>query len=302
MKAITTLILLLLAMPSLMGKAPPLKERVNEFCAKYPTPEKIAKRLEEWSQAEPQNAEPYILAANAYAKAAAGVSVTSDTKGNGFMIVDPKTKKQVGSIRDTLDPKVLRKAFDTLTTAAQKFPSRLDIMVGRLTMADRLNDISAIVQSGEDMLNRVATHPEGVLWTDGEPLKTPVNQKVASEIHPRIANLYGRGTDESDLAASRLAVAALKLAPTDVRLINDAALYHAHHQQWDKALDYFMKAQKVEPDDLLIQHNIALANLKLGHVAEARKLWRAILAKAPKGSEDAEAAESSLKSLPKEER
>lgn len=295
--------LLLICATTLASAAEPktpssLNERADQFYAKYPTPEKIGRRLDEWSKAEPDNPEPYVMAANAYRRCASRISINSGRQPGGFAVLkDPKTNKQVGTIGTQLDPKPMRLALATLVTATQKFPDRLDLHLGRMTLAEELNDVPSIRNAGEALLNQVATHPDKMDWSDGEVRDKPLPAQLADHIHPHITKLYTRQEDDSDKAAWVLAVQALKLAPKDVRLLNDAAVYHAYQQEWDKALAYFTQASEVDPTDLLVQHNIAQSNMKLGHVEEARRVWQAIVAKAPAGSDRAESAEQALKDL-----
>ena len=299
-------LLLLSLATAFCAERPPLRERVNEFIAKYKTPEAIDARLREWSAQEPENPDPYILASNAYLAAAEHVQITADKKqggiaiaGNekdGFAIVDPKTSQRVGTIAGGTDPKMQMKGEAILAIAAEKFPQRLDIHVGRLSICERAGDIAALEKAVAQMLAAVAQQGEKMRWIDGAPLESPLEEKVVGEIHGRIAWLYRMEKPEGDEGGHNITLAALKLYPKNVKLLNDAALYHAYREEWAKAREQFIKASETDPKDLLIRHNVAMASLRMGDRDDARKRWEAIIKQAPK-SEDATKAKEEIRKM-----
>ncbi len=298
-----TSILAAIAWCALIGSAlgvekAPLPERVKEFIAKHRTPEEIAKAFDEWAAREPQNPDPYVLAANAYLAAADNVVINADTKRKGFVVVDPKTKKQIGTVGTESDPKIQRKGEEMLAMAARKFPHRLDIHVGRMSVCERIGDPEAVERAATEMLAAVGGQGEKLRWVDDSPIQVSLEEKVVDEIHGRISRLYGREKPETDEAAHRIAVAALKLFPKNVKLLNLAAVYHAYKEQWKEARELFVRASEIAPDDLIVLSNIAMASTRLGDAADATKRFEDIIKRAP-DSDEAKQAKGELAKLRK---
>jgi tetratricopeptide (TPR) repeat protein len=276
----------------------PLSERVTEFCAKHDTPDKVTRRLAEWTKEEPDNPDPYVFAANAYLKCADQVSINAGNAKGDFAIVDPKTNKQVGSLNTSPDQGLVKLAGSTLAIAAAKFPHRLDIHVGRMAVAQRDDDIPGVLQAARELLQAAKANPDKMKWIDGAALGMPEKDKIASELHARVLWLYRKETDEADRAACALATETLEVAPDDTRLLNDAANFHAIAGDWKKAKEFFLRAGTTNPDDLLVQLNIAKVCSKLGETDEARQRWQQVIKKAP-GTEQAKAAQEELDQLPR---
>ena len=275
-----------------------LSERVKDFCANYHTPETIDARLKELTEKEPQNPDPYVLAANAYLKISTQVNIArGDAKGGIADIVDPKTNEKVGTLSEEKNIAYVRKAGSILATAAAKFPQRLDIHVGRLSVAETADDIPAILAAGLDMIKAALAQPDKMRWIDDAPLSAPAKEKVADELQGRIGRLYKRESDEGDSAAYKLATEALRLAPDNMRLLNDAAIYHCYKGEWQKAREFLVRAEKADPKDIYVKHNLAKAAVNLGEPENARRKWEEVIKLAPK-SEEADTARAEIAKLP----
>ena len=291
------LYLLLGAASCIAADLRPLSERVNEFCEKHRGVAEIEKRHAEWIKQEPDNPDAYILPANALMKAAQMVNIVAgDQKDAIAVLTDPKTGKQVGSIAEGPDPEVIRRAEAILEAAAKKFPQRLDILVGRMAMAQRRKDTGTVKNAALDLLAMTAKDPKSLRWIDnakidGDPLK-----KALDEVKARIRWLYSFEKDDTDKAAQDCALKALELAPENVELLNFAAIRHLYRGEWKEGREYLLRAEKAAPRDWIVQHNIARASAELGDKADALKRLQAII-KAVPGTDDAKAAEESIRSL-----
>ena len=294
--AIAALVICLNAHLVRSEERPPLRERVHEFIGKHKTPDSIEAAFKEWSAREPQNPDPYIFAANAYLSAAETIVINTDTKRDGFAITDPKTGKQVGTLGSAADAKVQMKGEALLGQAAVKFPERLDIHVGRMSICERAGDLKALERAALAMLDAVAAQGEKLRWVDSAPLPLPLEEKVVGEIHGRIRLLYSKEKPETDKAGHEIALAALKLYPKNVKLLNIAAVFHSYHKEWEQARALLVKASEVDPDDIVVLMNIAMTSLRMKDTDDARKRFEAIIKKAPE-SDEARDAKMELKKL-----
>lgn len=291
------LFLFLGAVSSFAADTRPLKERVNEFCEKHRTVAEIEKRHAEWIKQEPDNPDAYILPANALGKAAETVNIVAgDQKDAIAVLTDPKTGKQVGSIAEGPDPAIIKRAEDILKAATKKFPRRLDIHVGRMAMAQRSKNPEAVKLAALDLLTATAKDPQTLRWIDNAKIEGDPLKKALDEVEARIRWLYGFEKDETDKLAQDCALKALELAPDNVELLNFAAIRHLYRGEWKEGREYLLRAEKAAPRDWIVQHNIARASAELGDKADALARLQAII-KAVPGTDDAKAAEASIKSL-----
>ncbi len=292
-------LLLLVGLPALAADVKPFNERVNDFCAKYPTAPEIQKRHEEWSKQEPDNPDAWIFPANAYGRAAETVNINAgQAKAGDFVLTDPKTGRQVGAIQAGADPALLKKAEELLTAAAKKFPQRMDVHVGRMAMAQQAGDIPAVQAAAFTLLEATAKDPAAMRWIDNAAIEDEGGalKKAIGEVRSRIRWLYGLEQDESDKAAHECAVKALELAPDHVQLINEAAMYLLYQGRWKEGREYLLRAEKIVPQDWVVQHNLARASAELGDKADALRRLKAII-KAVPDTRDADAAQESIESL-----
>jgi len=303
MKTILTLAALLVVLSASAADADkpakkPLPERVKEFTAKYDTEEKVTKRLAEWTAEEPNSPDPYVIAANAYLKASSNVQINAGPPTGEFLITDPKTKKVVGSIHEGPSAQGYKLALATLATAAGKFPQRMDIHVGRMSVARDADDIPALVAAGQELVKAAQTEGDKMRWIDGAPLPAPLREKLVNELQGRIAWLYQEETDKTDELAQQLSVEALQVAPDSVELLNDAAIYHLYQKDWAKARPYLEHAEKSEPKDLYVKFNLARVYTELGEKKLARTKYQEIIKQSP-DSREGKDAKAALKALDK---
>lgn len=297
MKPLLFLLLLSGLLSGLAADVKPFEERVQEFCAKHRTPAEIQKQHEEWSKQEPGNPDAWILPANALGRAAEMVNINAGKGKEGeFVLTDPKSGKQVGTIEAGTDSALLKQAGALLAAAAKKFPQRMDVHVGRMAMAQNAGDIPSLKSAAFDLLDATAKDPASMRWIDNAAIEGSALEKAIGEVRSRIRWLYGLEQDESDKAAHECAVKALELAPDNVKLINEAAMYLLYQGQWKEGREYLLRAEKIVPQDWVVQHNIARASAELGDKADALRRLKAII-KAVPDSRDAEAAEASIESL-----
>lgn len=274
-----------------------LPERVKEFNEKHNTPETIDAKLKEWSEKEPQNPDPYVLAANAYLKISSQVNISRDTTKPGFPVVDPKTNQAVGTISEDQNIAHIKKAGTILAAATAKFPHRLDIYVGRMSIAEWAEDTPALLAAGLDMIKAAQAYPGKMKWIDDAPLPEPLPEKIVHELQGRIKDLFAKEVDEADAAAYKLATEALRVAPDNMRLLNDAAIYHCYKKEWQKAREFLVRAEKADPKDLFVKLNLAKTDQGLGRPEAARRKWEEVIKLAP-DSDEAKDARTEISKLP----
>lgn len=271
-----------------------LSERAHDFKQVYHTPEAIDAKLKDWSEKEPQNPEPYIMAANAYGYLSTSINISNDTsnqgvgiakKDGGFAIVDPKSQQQIGTIGEDKDVAMLKKAGAILATASAKFPHRLDIFVGRMSLAENAEDTAVLLAAGLDMLKAAQSQPDKMKWIDDQPLPEPLHDKIVHELQGRINDLFKKENDAADKAGYKLATEALRIVPNNVELLNDAAVYHCYKKEWQKAREFLVRAEKTDPKDLFVKLNLAKADVNLGQPEAARHKWEEVIKLAPDSDE-----------------
>jgi tetratricopeptide (TPR) repeat protein len=133
-------------------------------------------------------------------------------------------------------------------------------------------------------------------WVDDAPLPEPLPQKVLQEMQGRIAWLYEKEKDDADEAGHALAVEALKVVPDNVELLNAAALCYCYRDQWAEAKPYLERAEKADPEDLVVKLNLGRMYSNLGDKRLARAKYQEVIKLAP-GTDDARKAQKAIDEL-----
>jgi tetratricopeptide (TPR) repeat protein len=91
-------------------------------------------------------------------------------------------------------------------------------------------------------------------------------------------------------------VEALKVVPDNVELLNDAALCYCYRDQWAEAKPFLERAEKADPQDLVVKLNLGRMYSKLGDKKLARAKYQEVIKLAP-GTDDARKAQKAIDEL-----
>ena len=136
----------------------------------------------------------------------------------------------------------------------------------------------------------------------GRPREAAAAFAKAAELDPRNASIHvnlGNARRElGDNDAARIAYqTALRLDPDDVDAANGLGVLLVQMKRYIDAISYFERALSRAPDLYQARLNLGVAYQESGQVERAAEAYRAVIAAAPAGSQEREAAVALLRSL-----
>lgn len=243
--------------------------------------------LSEWKAAEPKSPEPYIAEANRLFGLASAVTLSAGTPEKGdFDLKDPKTGKSVGRVGNSGGPDAAlsSQAVGVLRKASELAPDRLDIRMGMAFLCQESGQYDAQLEILTAMVKRTKENPDGQRWKAGEALNSPVAEFVAEKLHSYALYHYKKETPEADNRFGTLCRLMVEEYPESPVSWNDMALFHYFAEKNVKAATGDLeKAAEIDPDDRVVQFNLAKFYTELKETAKARAIYQSIISKSKDG-------------------
>ncbi|MBX7245512.1 MAG: hypothetical protein K1X53_08430 [Candidatus Sumerlaeaceae bacterium] len=242
--------------------------------------------VEDWLKSSPDDPDVYVTAANYYIDASTRSQMTVNTARRGnfdvsvrregenpqFQLLDPKTKKVVGSIgSETVveDPEIADKALEVLLEAHRRFPHRMDISFGICYHYKEAGDFEHFIQMLDDATSYAVAHPEKLKWMKNAPLSDKPEEFIPRTLHEYCKQFMALQQPEEEEHARRVAEVAVRYYPGHPYAYNDIAGYYSFRKEYKKTLEYLMKAHVVAPKDVLVICNIGHIHDVMGDKAAA---------------------------------
>jgi tetratricopeptide (TPR) repeat protein len=216
---------------------------------KYP---ELLALLGRWENSDPTNPEVYIAYLNYYLAV-------------GHM--NPSV---------TYDDKSIAAGISKLNEGLKYGTERLDMYFGKIHI---LNEVQDYVGAGDvlvQVLNRSVENHNGWLWSDNKPVEDG-QEFLLNVIQDYYRKWIDAETQESLAVVQNASETQIKLYPGHIYGYNNLAYSFALRRNYAAALTYFLKAEQIDPHDLLVINNIAQTYERLGNKAKAKEYYRKIL-------------------------
>lgn len=285
MKLLPIFLVLLLASPLRADDADFQKRAKDSLAAN--DAKAFAGVLAEWKAAEPKSPEPYIVEANRLFGLASALEITIGTaEKEDFGIKDPKTGKSVGRIGKSAGPDAAlsSQAVGVLRKASELAPDRLDIRMGMAFLCQESAQYDEQLEILTAMVKRAKENPDGQRWKAGGALDSPAAEFVPEKLHSYALYHYKKETPEGDQRFGALCRLMVEEYPESPVSWNDMALFHYFAEKNVKAAaDDLEKAVKIDPDDRVVQFNLAKFYTELKETTKARAIYESIISKSKDG-------------------
>ena len=240
----------------------------------------VEKFLASSYEANKEDPEYFVAAANYWWKNAQQIDIsTKPSLPGGISVADPKTGKEVGSIRTNADshPELAKKATALLTEAAAKFPARADIAIGLAYMQHQSGSDDDCLQTLNALLDRAADPATKFLWKSSAPLPEPAATLIPEAMQDYASDFYRAQSKEGDARCRALCEHVIRVFPDHPFAYNNlAALSHTQNDE-AACLKYLKLANEKDPKDALVLMNLADAQLRSGLKKEARETYQKVL-------------------------
>ena len=216
--------------------------------------------LAEWKEATPNDVDLYIARYNFYAKQTFGtIGYVEGANDETDVIVS--FDNYVPAIRFHSEA-YADSALNVISEAISKFPNRLDLRFGKIYFLGQLANWDAFVDEIISTLN----HSEQIdhLWTypnmDGGMVEF-ISEGVLDYQNDMLGAVtdFDKPTPEDTamfLRMRRVAKRMVQLFPSDLYSVNILATTYTIFQEYDTAMKYLLRAEKIDPKDPIVLKNI----------------------------------------------
>jgi tetratricopeptide (TPR) repeat protein len=256
------------------------------------------KILKEWELSKPRDPELFIAYFNFYVTKSRKeiVSVDKDKKNQPSFVLTDSTGKSVGYLSSSLkyDPATLQKGFDYIDRGIALYPARLDMRFGKIYMlgeAENFSEFTRVLVQTIDYGNKIN---HAWLWKEGKPLEDAKHFFLGS-MQDYITTIYDTEDDKLLPYIRQISEAVLNYFPEHVESLANVALTYLIGAEYDKALPYLLKAEKVAPKDIIVLNNIAETYKRKNDKVNAKIYYEKIVKYG--SAEEAQDAKEKIKNL-----
>lgn len=261
----------------------------------------IVSLISDWEKLYPGDAELYSLRANYYFMNAVNevvmISEEEPTDGRRYLVFDDSlgvtryiySEAKFDSVNIGLTEGVLAEGI-------AKYPDRLDLRLGKVTIHLSLNENTLAVQEIQSALERSLTNHNKWVGTLDEPIETDGVSYLRDCVQEYFAGFFN--TDDLESAKSVID-AAIRFYPNDAIFLADMAAICYYSGDLENALKWYLSSRENAPDDMLVTNNIARIYEELGDKQNAVKFLRIVADS--NDQEFAESAKADLKRLNSQE-
>lgn len=246
--------------------------------------------LEKWEKEDANNPELFSLWFNYYfamsRQSVVELNTERSNSPNAYAISD-STGKTVGYLQERLfyNDSLLTIAFNWLDKGIAANPDRLDFYFGKATASLRADKDSLCVDILQKAMDRSVQIGPRWLWTFGESRENEPDLLTGS-IQDFFISLYEKNNMQY---AERLLVAATERFPENIMFMSNAGILALENGDFERALQLFQTAEKINGNDYVVLMNIAFTYRNLGNMAEAKNYYRKVIENcSPEGAAEAE--------------
>ncbi len=248
--------------------------------------EEIQKFLEESYKDEQNNPDYFALASNYWWGLSETLNIsTKPAEAGDFVVASQKDGKAVGSISETgkVNPELPKRTLALLEEGAQRFPQRMDIVMGLASVQMDLGKGPECFATLDTFL-RSAAHDAGAFkWTnDLAPPDSP-QKFIPESVYHYVSKFYKSGKPEDEKRCRALSEDLIAAFPEHVYGYNILAALDYRHQDYAACLGHLKIAHEKAADDTLVLMNLAEAYARMKDKAGAITCYREV----EKGSAEA---------------
>ncbi|AFM04714.1 hypothetical protein Fleli_2341 [Bernardetia litoralis DSM 6794] len=258
------------------------RQQFNDFVSKKDTVGQ-QQLLEKWEKTDSNDPELFVAYFNYYIIKSKQeiLSVGQNPKGSNVLQImsqDTTEKEPIAFMYgDTYyEPNLLSKGFDWIRKGIEKYPNRLDMRFGRIYMFGELEDYENFTKEIIKTLDYSSVNKNKWTWAENKSLDDP-NKIMLGSIQNYQIQLYNTENDSLLNNMKDIAETVLKYYPEHIESLSNLSIVYLFQEQYDKALEPLLKAEKINPKDYIILNNIAEAYKNKGDKKKAIKYYELTL-------------------------
>mgnify|MGYP000150315874 FL=1 len=246
-------------------------EQFNKAFQSKDTTEQI-RILEKWEVKDSINPELYTSYFNYYfSKSQSEILLIGTEKQNGQFL---ELKDSNGNVAGFIGSKInyeqsnLKKCFEKINKGIEMFPNRLDMRFGKITALKRIGDWQSMTNEIISSIKQSKTNNNNWLWTGNEK-KDEGKKFFLRAMHSYQLDLYYTENDDLLINMRTIGKEVIKHYPDHIESLSNIAITHLLFEEYDKALEYQLLAEKLDSSDTIVLNNIAQSYLRKGEKEKA---------------------------------
>jgi tetratricopeptide (TPR) repeat protein len=236
----------------------------------------IKKLLKSWEQTNANDPELYTSAFNFYYSGSKHEVISiqkAEPESQSLQITD-STGEVAGYLTSNMgyNEEILDKAMQYVNKGIEKFPDRLDIRFGKIYVLGAIGEYGKFTEEVIKTIEYSAINKNKWLWTENEKKEDSQNFML-DNIQAYLKQLYDTEDDELLSNMIQIGETTLKYYPKSVEILSTTSVAFMLTKQYDKAISYLEKAEKINPEDVIVLNNIAEAYRRKGDNEHAIKYY-----------------------------
>lgn len=257
MKALTQTLILLLFVSTCYAQD--YYQEFAQYC-RAGDEEKQLETLKKWDLEEIKTGNYYAAYFNYYfLKAKQEMLGIQDTPHDGEQLaIQDSTGKTVGYMGSQLvfDPELLEKAYAKIDEGIRFNPDRLDLWFGKIHTLGQVKRWPEFTEEIIKVVKRSAENKNKWTWTNDEK-KESGKDFFLSALQDYQFTLYDTHDDALLENIRKISFTVLGIYPKHIESLNNVANTYLLTKEFDKGLEYLLKAEAIAPTDAIVLSNIA---------------------------------------------
>ncbi len=238
---------------------------------------KIQLLLTEWEKVNPDDPELYTCAFNYYFSASKKEIISLERENPGkkdALQFTDSTGDVAGYMfaNTSFHPEKLKLAFKYIDTGISKFPDRLDIRFGKCYVLGIIEDYENFKKEIIKTIDYSAINKNKWRWTENRQLDDAENFML-NAIQDYLRQLYETENDSLLPDMIQIGEESIKYYPDKIEILSTTAVALLLREEFDRALIYLLRAEKLNPTDFIVLNNIAQAYKLKGDRTNAIKYY-----------------------------
>lgn len=219
----------------------------------------IEKLLIDWEKNNP-DAEYYVSCVNYFFNKSKKEVLSLDKvipKKEGLEIKDDKGNSVAYlSSKNLYDEKMLQKTFKCFDEGISKFPDRLDIRLGKVYSLGQIEDYENLTNEILKAIQYSAKNKNNWLWSENSKYEAGMKGFLSS-IQDYNNQIYQANDDSLLKYMKQINEEVLIYYPDRVESLSNLSIVSLISKNYDEALTYLLRAEKISPEDFIVLNNIA---------------------------------------------
>ena len=255
------------------------QEQFNEFFQEGDT---LNQRLvlENWEKDDPKDPELYTCYFNYHFNNSKKevLALTNEVPEGESLIISDSINNTVGFLGGDVhyDQIEFQRCIDKINMGIELYPNRLDMRFGKIYAFGEVEDWRRFTDEIIITVNYSVVNNNEWTWTNNENTKTDANDFLLS-IQDYQLQLYNTGDDDLLLNMREIGLAILKHYPDHIESLSNISITYLIVGEYDKAIEYLLRAEKLDPEDYIVLGNIAEAYKRNGDTNIAAEYYKKIL-------------------------